>query len=111
MEGSSAHMKSTEPAVVASFDRQARTQASCLRATGGLILEPRGARVKQATASSPKPVTNCHTWVNTATLLLSSKLWTRWTVAVCKPGQVVSMAILGRIPPGPSTTSATNCEL
>ena len=69
-------MKSTEPAVVANLERQASTQASCLRAVM-VVRQAPGLRVREATASSPNPVTNCHTWVNTATLLLSSRLWTR----------------------------------
>ena len=103
-------MKRTEPAVVASLERQASTQASCFRALIGFKHEA-GLNVREATASSPRLVTNCHTWVKTATLLLWSRLCTRLTVAVCRPGQVVSMAILGRMPPGPSTTSVTSCEL
>ena len=60
MEGSRAHMKSTEPAVVANLERQASTQASCLRAVM-VVRQPPGLRVREATASSPNPVTNCHT--------------------------------------------------
>ena len=60
MEGSRAHMKSTEPAVVANLERQASTQASCLRAVM-VVRQAPGLRVREATASSPNPVTNCHT--------------------------------------------------